>query len=103
MKKTLIAALAACAMLPALAQSLDHRPSESDARQARENAKRDAKMADAMEKARLQEDARPVSAYIPKEQAQPVIKEHRPELFTAAVPGEKKKKKSGKKKTAKND
>ena len=92
MKKTMLAALAAWVLLPAAAQSLDYTPSAKEAQQARDNARRDAKLADAMEKARLKEEAKPVAAYIPKEQPQPAIKEHKPEVFTAAVPGAKKKK-----------
>jgi hypothetical protein len=89
--KTMIAALAACVLLPAAAQSVNYTPNAQEARQARENAARDAKLADAMEKARLKEEARPVAAYIPKEQKPAEIKEHKPEVFTAGVPGSKKK------------
>ena len=92
MKTTMLAALAAFVLLPAAAQSVTYTPSASEVKQARANAARDAKLADAMEKARLKEEAKPVSAYIPKEQKQE-IKEHKPEVFTAGVPGSKRKKK----------
>ena len=91
-KKNWIAAtVAACMVLPAFPQSLNRTPTAEEARQARENAQRDAKMADAMEKARLKEEAKPVAAYIPKEQPQPEIATHRPEVFSAKVPGSGKK------------
>jgi hypothetical protein len=51
MKKTMIAALAACVLLPAAAQSLNYTPTDREAQQARENVKRDMKLADTMEKA----------------------------------------------------
>jgi hypothetical protein len=90
MTKTMIAVLAAFVMLPAGAQSTGYTPSERDAQQARANTARDAKLANEMEKARLKEEAKPVQAYIPKEQPQE-IKEHKPEVFIAGVPGSKKK------------
>jgi hypothetical protein len=99
MTKTMIAALAACVVMPAFAQSAGYTPSAREAQEAHANAARDAKLADEMEKARLKEEAKPVSVYIPKEQTQE-IKEHRPEVFTAGVPGSKKKKAAKKKKTA---
>ncbi len=89
--KTIVAALAAAVLLPAGAQSLGYTPTEREARQAHENAMRDAKLADAMEQARLKEEAKPVSVYIPKEPKAEKIPEHKPEVFTARVPGEKKK------------
>lgn len=91
-RKTMIAALAAFACGAAFAQSASYTPTAAEVKQSRDNTKRDQKMADAMEKARLKEEAKPVAAYIPKEQKpQPAIKEHKPEVFTAAVPGSKKK------------
>jgi hypothetical protein len=75
-------------------------------------AQRDAKTADAMEKARLKEEAKPVAGYIPapKEaetiapEAKPgLVKPKKPQYFTAAAPrkpgeaGAKKKKKKVKK------
>jgi hypothetical protein len=98
MTKTLIAALAAFVLLPAGAQSLSYTPTAREVQQARDNARRDQQLADAMEKARLKEEARPVSAYIPKEKPQPEIKEHKPDVFVAGVPGAKKKKAAKKKK-----
>ena len=89
----LFAALAACAVLPAAAQTAGYAPTAKEAQLAHENAMRDAKLADAMEKARLKEEAKPVSAYIPKDKPQPDIKEHKPEVFLARMPGAKKKKK----------
>ena len=88
--KTIVSLLAALALVPAVAQSLNHTPTAAEAKQARENTQRDQKLADAMEKARLKEEARPVSVYIPKQQPQPAIKEHKPEVFTAGAPGPKK-------------
>jgi hypothetical protein len=87
-------------MLPAAAQSTGYTPSEREAQQARANTARDAKLANEMEKARLKEEAKPVPAYIPKEPPQQEMKEHRPEVFVAGVPGSKKKKAAKKKKTA---
>ena len=60
------------------------------------------KVADAMEKARLTEEAKPVAAYIPKEQVEQAAKPHKIEVFTARAPGEKKKS-AGKKKSVKSD
>jgi len=100
MTKTMIAALAAFVLLPAAAQSTGYTPSERDAQQAHANAARDMKLANEMEKARLKEEAKPVAAYIPKEEKQEIIKEHKPEVFTAGVPGSKKKKAAKKKKSA---
>jgi hypothetical protein len=90
--KTIAAVLAALSLLPAAAQSVGYTPTAAEAKKARDNAKRDMKLAESMEKARLKEEAKPVSVYIPKEQPQPAIKEHKPEVFKAGVPGEKKKK-----------
>jgi len=61
-------------------------------------AQRDARMADAMEKARLKEEAKPVSAYIPAKVQAPenagkpaaarkAKKPEKPEHFTAVAPG----------------
>ena len=93
MMRTMVAALAACVMLPVAAQSTGDTPSVSDAKQAHENAMRDAKLADAMEKARLKEEAKPVAVYIPPEKKAEEIKEHKPDVFVVRVPGEKKAKK----------
>jgi len=92
-RNAIFAALAACVLLPAAAQSTSYTPTAREAQQAHENAMRDAKLADAMEKARLKQDDRPVSVYIPKEKPQPEIKEHKPDVFMAGMPGVKKKKK----------
>jgi 5-deoxy-D-glucuronate isomerase len=89
--KKLIAALAACAVLPAIAQSASYTPTEREAQQARENTARDAKLADAMEKARLKEEAKPTSVYIPKEKAAEKVTDHKIDVFTAKAPGDKKK------------
>lgn len=75
-------------------------PDPADAAAARKENERQAKAADAMEKARLKEEAKPVSAYIPKERVEDTPKLHKPEVFTAKAPGQKKpaqKKKSQKK------
>jgi hypothetical protein len=75
--------------------------SERDQQKAREAAIRDAKAADAMEKARLKEEAKPVFAYIPAKKVdeeradtgKPLMdKPKKPPYFTAAVPGAKDKK-----------
>ena len=59
-------------------------------------AQRDARMADAMEKARLKEEAKPVSAYIPAKEQPPEKTgkpaaarkaKKKPEHFTAVAPG----------------
>jgi hypothetical protein len=91
MKRQLLIALLACGAAAAGAQSTSYTPTEREARLAHENAMRDAKLADAMEKARLKEEAKPVSVYIPKEKPVEKIEEHKPEVFTARAPGEKKK------------
>ena len=65
-------------------------------------AQRDAKVADAMEKARLKEEAKPAQVYIgqpkavvaTKEDKKPVMaKPKKPQFFSAVSPGEPKKKK----------
>jgi len=94
--KTMIAALAAFVLLPAAALSLGYTPTAAEVQQARDNAKRDAKLADAMEKARLKEEAKPVAAYIPKEAPPQKIESHKPEVFVAKVPGSAKKAKKKK-------
>jgi hypothetical protein len=93
MKKTIAAALLAFALLPAFAQSVSYTPTSREAKQARDNTKRDAKLADDMEKARLKEEAKkPAVLILPeqkKEEASKPMKQ--PATFMAAVPGEKKK------------
>jgi 5-deoxy-D-glucuronate isomerase len=89
--KKMIAALAACALLPAMAQSTSYTPSEREAQQSRENTARIAKLADSMEKARLKEEAKPTPVYIPKEKPVEKIAEHKVEVFTAKAPVDKKK------------
>jgi hypothetical protein len=74
----------------AFAQSAGYTPTAREAQVARENTARDMKLADAMEKARMKEEAKPVAAYIPKEKVQK-IEEHKPEVYVARVPGPKKK------------
>jgi hypothetical protein len=73
----------------------DDARSEAQRAQAREAAQRDGKAADAMQKARLKEEARPVQAYIPAAPGQPVteeknpkaaVKPKKPQYFTAAAP-----------------
>jgi hypothetical protein len=90
-------------------QAEDARSTEQ-ARQTSVAAQRDARMADAMEKARLQEEAKAAQAYIPPPKAQDADQEHgktargakaaKPAHFTATSPrkpGEKQvKKKKGK-------
>jgi len=93
MKRTLAAfAASLIALPPAAAQSLSYTPTAQEIRQARANAARDAKLADATEKARLKEEARPVAAYIPKEEkprGEKAAKLAQPAVFTAIVPGSK--------------
>ena len=85
--------------------------SASQRAQTSEAAQRDAKAANAMEKARLKEEAKPVQGYIPTPKVEAVAQENKPEMvkpkkppyFTAAAPrkpgeaGAKKKKKKAKK------
>jgi hypothetical protein len=84
-------------------------PSAAERTRAHEAAQRDAKTADAMEKARLKVEAKPAPAYIPPAKSEaaaapekPVVnKPKKPQYFTAVAPGEKKaKKKAPKKKPA---
>ena len=89
--KKMIAALAACALLPAFAQSTSYTPTEREVQRARDNVTRDRKLADAMEKARLKEEAKPTQVFIPKEKPPEKIAEHKIEVFTAKAPGDKKK------------
>jgi hypothetical protein len=79
--------------------------------QTREAAQRDAKTADAMEKARLRDEAKATQAYIPQPMLEPAIEEKKPDsavkpkkqqYFTAAAPrkpGEAAPKKKKKKKS----
>jgi hypothetical protein len=84
-------------------------PSNAEQTRAREAAQRDAKAADAMEKARLKEEAKPASVYIPPEKSEPatepdkpvMTKPKKPQYFTAVAPGEKKPKKPAAKKRKK--
>ena len=92
MKRTFVAFAASFALLPAAAQSIAYTPTAQEIRQSRANTARDAKLADAMEKARLKEEAKPVAAYIPKDtkpREEKTAKLREPEVFTAAVPGSK--------------
>jgi hypothetical protein len=132
MKNKLIAiALATLAALPAAAQGVyrcgetysqqpcpggtpvqaAQGPSAAEQTRAREAARRDAKIADTMEKARMKEEAKPAPAYIPPAKSEaaaapekPVVtKPKKPQHFTAVAPGEnkaKKKKAAPKKKPA---
>ena len=79
----------------------------ADVARSREAALRDAKTADAMEKARLKEEAKPAQVYIPPPPAPPVAdaktkpkmaKGHKGDYFTAVDPASVGKKKSKKKK-----
>ena len=80
-------------------------PSAEEQARSREGARQDAKTANAMEKARLKEEDKPVPVYIPpaKSEAGPEpetptvtkLKKKSP-YFTAVAPGEKKKKKDDK-------
>jgi hypothetical protein len=67
----------------------------------RKETERQAKAADAMEKARLKEEAKPVAAYIPKEKAEahPNPKLPKPEVFTATSGAPKKAKSKSNKKS----
>jgi hypothetical protein len=89
-------------------QAADPR-SASQKSQAGAAARSDAKAADAMEKARLKEEAKPAQAYIPPAKPQAAIEEDRatqdqearkPAVFRATSPG-KPSPKAGQKKTAK--
>ena len=106
MKNILAAVATTFALLPAAAQSPSYTPSEREVQQARANAARDKKLADDMEKARLKEEAKPVAAYIPKEEKgreEKTTKLRQPEVFTAAVPGSKPEKSSKSPKKPKKD
>lgn len=121
MKRPLLIALLACAAAAAGAQTIyrcgstySERPCDEatvtvvqaprapdaaeEAVAARKENERQRRAAEAMEKARLKEEAKPVAAYIPQEKVEPTPQLHKPEVFTARVPGEKKaaKKKNGK-------
>ena len=78
----------------ALVQTDDAR-SDVQRAAAREAAKRDGKSADAMERARLREEARPAQAYLPSPASEPALQEKKPDpaakpkkpqYFTAAAP-----------------
>jgi len=85
----------------------DARSAEQRA-QTREASQRDCKAADAMQKARLKEEAKPAQAFIPAAAAEPAVEEKKheaavkpkkPQYFTAAAPrkpGDAKPKKKGK-------
>ena len=88
------------------AQSASYTPSAAEVKQSRENTKRDQKMADAMEKARLKEEAKPAPLYVPpkkvvakeedKDRKPQMAKPKKPQYFSAVSPRppvEKKKKK----------
>lgn len=119
MKRQLLIALLACGAAAAGAQTIyrcgstySERPCDqatvaqalrapdaADAAAARKENERQLKAAEAMEKARLKEEAKPVAAYIPKQKVEETPRLHKPEVFVAKVPGEKKKasKKKGEK------
>ena len=93
----------------------DDARSAAQSAQTREAAQRDGKVADAMEKARLKEEAKPAQAYVAPPMGEPAyqekkpdaaVKPKKPQYFTAAAPrkpGEtapKKKSKAKKKKAA---
>ena len=94
----------------ALVPTEDARSADQRA-QTREAAQRDSKTADAMEKARLKEEAKATQAYIPAPMIEPAVEEKKPEpavkpkrqqYFTAAAPrkpGEAAPKKKKKKKS----
>lgn len=74
-------------------------PGAKDQAAAREATQRDAKAADAMEKARLKEEAKPAQLYVapereqvaPAEQKPVITKPKKPPYFTAVAPATKKK------------
>jgi hypothetical protein len=78
--------------------SADDARSDSQRKQTLDAAQRDGKAADAMEKARLKEEAKPVQAYLPPPTAEPATEENKPgaavkpkkpkkpQYFTAAAP-----------------
>jgi hypothetical protein len=93
----------------------DDARSDSQRKQTQDAARRDGKTAEAMEKARLKEEAKPVQAYLPPPAAEPApeekkpgaaVKPKKPQYFTAAAPrkpgeaAEKKSKPKKKKDTA---
>jgi hypothetical protein len=127
-KITTLFALIAVAALPAAAQAVyrcgnaysqqpcvggatvetQKAPGAKEQAAAREETKREARAADAMEKARLKEEAKPAQVYIAPEKAQapsteqkPVMtKPKKPEYFTAVAPAPKAAKKKAKKASA---
>jgi hypothetical protein len=80
-------------------------PGAKEQAQRREATQRDAKAADAMEKARLKDEAKPAQVYVPPEKAQvpsteqkpAMAKPKKPEYFTAVAPGTKPAKKKAQK------
>lgn len=77
--------------------AVDDARTDAQKKQADAAAKRDARLANAMEKERVKQEAQPVSGYVPPPQfnAAPEGKAsgkmRKPETFTAVAPGEKKK------------
>jgi hypothetical protein len=65
-------------------------PSAEQAAASRRETEREMKLASSMEAARLKQEAKPVAAYIPRDNAQK-IEEKRPEVFTATRPKDPKK------------
>jgi hypothetical protein len=115
-RSTIFIVLAAAALAPAAAQNVyrcgdsysqtpcaggavvnsDDPRSASQRAQTTQAAQRDARAADAMEKARLKEEAKPASGYIPSAKVEPPAAEKKPEqagkpkkpaYFTATAPG----------------
>jgi hypothetical protein len=66
-------------------------PDPAEAAASRKETEREMKAATEMEKARLKEEAKPASVYIPKEKAEAPTKPYKVDVFTARAPGEKKK------------
>jgi hypothetical protein len=65
-------------------------PSAEQSAASRRETEREMKLASAMEAARLKEEAKPVAAYIPRDDA-PKFEEKKPEVFTATRPKDPKK------------
>lgn len=92
--------------------AVDDSRSDAQKKQASAAARRDARLADGMEKERLKQEAQPVPSYVPPpnfpptpdRKPEPSSKPRKPEAFTAVVPGSKPakddKKKDGKAKPA---
>ena len=98
--KIVIAAFAAFALLPAGAQSLSYTPTQQEVQQARANARRDAQLANEMERARLKEEAKGPYTFIPKQAAPQPVASDEPVVLSSKKKPQKPKKAKKAMKTA---